>query len=360
MARYKQIDTSPRFTAVDLERQLHPGTFEHALNYLVDHQLDLSRFDARYKNDFTGASAYPPAMLLKVVPFAYSRGIVRSRDIERACREQVTFIALSGDSAPHFTTFADFVSTLGDQIEPRVQGSPAHLRPPGAHRPRDVRHRRRQAAQQCQQGQERHPCRFPAPGRQDGSRCPRHARPPPGQRRPGCRTRPGREGSSQHRTPDAGGCANAPVAQDAPFRVEIVNSILEFFDLDDIDQVTADAFEPARSVIVESLAKEFSEALNLEISSDEMREALHRNRAEADPHICHTHVVVTGSPCLLDSSTSQSTTYFVVGQTAQLVCAMKDASFSAWCAAMRIVGVRFGVKLPLRPGDFDPDEPGQI
>jgi len=24
----------------------------------VDHELDLSRFDARYKNDLTGASAY--------------------------------------------------------------------------------------------------------------------------------------------------------------------------------------------------------------------------------------------------------------------------------------------------------------
>ena len=118
MARYKPIDTSPRFIAVDLERQLHPGTFEHALNYLIDHQLDLSGFDTRYKNDLTGATAYPPAMLLKVVLFAYSRGIVSSRDIERACREQVTFIALSGDSAPHFTTFADFVSTLGDQIQP--------------------------------------------------------------------------------------------------------------------------------------------------------------------------------------------------------------------------------------------------
>ena len=57
MARYKPIDTSPRFIAVDLERQLLPGTFEHALNYLVDHRLDLSRFDARYKNDLTGASA---------------------------------------------------------------------------------------------------------------------------------------------------------------------------------------------------------------------------------------------------------------------------------------------------------------
>ena len=115
MARYKPIDTSPRFLAVDLERQLIPGSFEHALNYLIDHELDLSGFDARYRNDRTGASAYPPAMLLKVVLFAYSRGIISSRAIERACREHVTFIALSGDSAPHFTTFADFVSTLGDE-----------------------------------------------------------------------------------------------------------------------------------------------------------------------------------------------------------------------------------------------------
>ncbi len=118
MARYKTIDTSPRFLAVDLERQLLPGTFEHALNHLVDHQLDLTCFDARYRNDLTGASAYPPAMLLKVVLFAYSRGMVSSRDIERACREHVTFIALSGDTAPHFTTFAGFVSTLDGEIGP--------------------------------------------------------------------------------------------------------------------------------------------------------------------------------------------------------------------------------------------------
>lgn len=116
MARYKHIDTSPRFLAVDLQRQLLPGTFEHAMNYLIDHKLDLSCFDARFKNDLTGAAAYPPAMLLKVVLFAYSMGIVSSRDIERACREHVTFVALSGDSGPHFTTIAGFVSTLGDDI----------------------------------------------------------------------------------------------------------------------------------------------------------------------------------------------------------------------------------------------------
>ena len=115
MPRYKHIDTSPRLLPVDLSRQLLPGSFEHALNHLVDHVLDLSGFDARYSNDQTGASAYPPAMLLKVVLFAYSRGIVSSREIERACREHVTFIALSGDSAPHFTTIAEFVSRMGGE-----------------------------------------------------------------------------------------------------------------------------------------------------------------------------------------------------------------------------------------------------
>ena len=116
MARYKYIDTNPRFLAVDLARQLLPGTFEHALNHLLDHVIDLSYFDARFRNDCTGALAYPPAMLLKVVLFAYSQGIVGSRGIERVCREHVTFIALCGDHSPHFTTLANFVSTLGEDI----------------------------------------------------------------------------------------------------------------------------------------------------------------------------------------------------------------------------------------------------
>ena len=84
MARYKIIDTNPRLLPVDLSKQLLPGTFEHALNHLLDHEIDLSGFDARYCNDESGASAYPPAMLLKVILFAYAQGIVGSRGIERA------------------------------------------------------------------------------------------------------------------------------------------------------------------------------------------------------------------------------------------------------------------------------------
>jgi len=55
MARYKMINTSPRFLALDLRQHLVAGTFEHALDWLVDHELDLTNFDQRYRNEITGA-----------------------------------------------------------------------------------------------------------------------------------------------------------------------------------------------------------------------------------------------------------------------------------------------------------------
>jgi transposase len=36
--------------------------------------MDLSIFKNRYRNDATGARAYDPAILLKVILYAYSRG----------------------------------------------------------------------------------------------------------------------------------------------------------------------------------------------------------------------------------------------------------------------------------------------
>lgn len=116
MARYKPTDSSPRLLPVDLAQQLIPGTFEHALDRLLDGELDLSAFDARFNNDETGAPAYSPAVLLKAILFGYSRGLLSSRAIERACRENVVFIALTRDSAPHFTTLASFIRSCSDEI----------------------------------------------------------------------------------------------------------------------------------------------------------------------------------------------------------------------------------------------------
>ena len=78
--------------------------------------MDLSLFDKKYKNDETGRLAYDSKILLKVVLFAYSRGLIGSRRIEQACRENVIFMALSCGERPDHSTIAAFVSSMKDEI----------------------------------------------------------------------------------------------------------------------------------------------------------------------------------------------------------------------------------------------------
>ena len=116
MARYKDYSyEQTKLIPVSYDKQIIEGTFEYALNEIID-DMDLSIFESRYRNDETGAPAYDPAILLKIILFAYSRGIISSRDIAQACSENVTFMALSADTRPHFTTIAGFISSLGPQI----------------------------------------------------------------------------------------------------------------------------------------------------------------------------------------------------------------------------------------------------
>lgn len=101
--------------AIDLEEQLQKGTFEYALHYLVEEQLDLSIYDEHYNNDKEGRPAYDPAILLKIVLFAYSKGITSSREIAGCCQKNILFKALSCDSNPHYTTIAHFISAFPKQ-----------------------------------------------------------------------------------------------------------------------------------------------------------------------------------------------------------------------------------------------------
>jgi transposase len=117
MARYKEYDYSQgKFIPIHFDKQIIPGTFEYTLHYLINEGIDLSVFDLRYRNDETGAPAYDPAILLKIIIYAYSRGITSSRKIAQCCRENVIFMALSADTQPHFTTIAEFISTLDEEI----------------------------------------------------------------------------------------------------------------------------------------------------------------------------------------------------------------------------------------------------
>jgi len=116
MGRFKPVDMSSRFLPMALEEQLFPGTFEHALRVLIDSDFDLSALKAKFSNELTGAAAYDPAVLLKIVLLAYLRDIVSRRRIERACWDSVLFMAISGDTQPAYTTIAAFVHGRSDEI----------------------------------------------------------------------------------------------------------------------------------------------------------------------------------------------------------------------------------------------------
>lgn len=117
MARYKHYDYNQgKFIPIDFSKQIVEGSFEHALHCLIEEELDLSIFDLRYEKDKTGAPAYDPAILLKIILYAYSKGIFSSRKIARCCEENVIFMALSADTRPHFTTIADFISSTDQEI----------------------------------------------------------------------------------------------------------------------------------------------------------------------------------------------------------------------------------------------------
>ncbi|MFQ5486487.1 MAG: IS1182 family transposase, partial [Desulfobacterales bacterium] len=89
----------------------------YAIHDLVDNKIDTSVFEQRYQNDDTGAPAFDPKIMLKIVLFAYSRSIIGSRPIERACRENITFMALGCGFQPDHSTIAHFVSSMKNEIE---------------------------------------------------------------------------------------------------------------------------------------------------------------------------------------------------------------------------------------------------
>jgi transposase len=119
MAKYKHYDYSQDvLIPVSLKDQLIPGTLEFAIHTLVETRMDTSIFEARYSNDETGRLAYDPKILLKVILLGYARGLISSRKIEGACRENVTFMALCCGQCPDHSTISTFVSSMKDEILP--------------------------------------------------------------------------------------------------------------------------------------------------------------------------------------------------------------------------------------------------
>ena len=75
----------------------------------VVERMDIRKIESSYSQD--GRNEYPPRILLKIMIYGYMRMIYSSREIERACRENICFMYLLGESpAPDHNTIARFRS----------------------------------------------------------------------------------------------------------------------------------------------------------------------------------------------------------------------------------------------------------
>ena len=103
-------------TVVNFEEQIQLDPFALAIHHLIDNSIDLSDFYKRYKNDNGGRAAYNPSILLKIVLYAYAKGVTSSREIQWQCEHNVIFNSLACGQVPHFSGIANFVSSNPEAI----------------------------------------------------------------------------------------------------------------------------------------------------------------------------------------------------------------------------------------------------
>jgi transposase len=72
-------------------------------------ELDLSRFAAAYRADGQGQAPYDPAMMLGLVFYCYFKGIRSSRNIKRACVDDVGCRVICGGAVPSHKAVAEFL-----------------------------------------------------------------------------------------------------------------------------------------------------------------------------------------------------------------------------------------------------------
>ena len=87
------------------------------ISEVVDELLDLSDIYDSYA-EASGAPPYDPAMMLKLLLYAYSTGVTSSREMERRCCVDIAFRWLSANTAPDYRSLARFrrrhETALGD------------------------------------------------------------------------------------------------------------------------------------------------------------------------------------------------------------------------------------------------------
>jgi transposase len=82
----------------------HPA---HFVRNLVVEELDLTAILDTYVED-KGYPPFHPAMMVALLLYAYTQGVLSSRKIAKACIERMDFAAVTGFQKPDFRTISLF------------------------------------------------------------------------------------------------------------------------------------------------------------------------------------------------------------------------------------------------------------
>jgi transposase len=106
--RFRHYDQSQSFLLPpSLDDWLPENHEARFISEVVDTLLDLSSVYDSY-TEASGAPPYDPAMMLKLLLFAYSTGVTSSREMERRCHVDVAFRWLSANAAPDYRSISRF------------------------------------------------------------------------------------------------------------------------------------------------------------------------------------------------------------------------------------------------------------
>ena len=102
------------------QRQLFPSNIFDLLQddhecYLykdVFQQLDTSSLESKFSRN--GQNAYHPRLIVSILIFAYSQGLFSSRQIEKRCNEDLSFMYIAGMNCPNFRVLSDFRKNNAD------------------------------------------------------------------------------------------------------------------------------------------------------------------------------------------------------------------------------------------------------
>jgi transposase len=75
-------------------------------------QLDSSQLESKYS--VLGQHAYHPKLIVSILIYAYSRGVFSSREIEKRCHEDLSFMYIAQMNCPNFRVLSDFRKNNAD------------------------------------------------------------------------------------------------------------------------------------------------------------------------------------------------------------------------------------------------------